>query len=185
MNKTLALSAALALAALSPATQAAQAPGGFLRAELGNSDIDLSFDGMRASDSDTSAVFGGGYWFNANFAVEGHIGVLYNTALGYGEELDLVTAGVGAVGKKNFGADGLGFFVGGRAGVARMTAQVREDDYVVIDNAHSTKPYFGVSAGYDFTPRFGLSLNFDRRSGEFDGIDVDVDTIAVGGEFRF
>ena len=73
----------------------------------------------------------------------------------------------------------------GRAGIARITAQLREDDFDVIDDEHSTKPYFGVSVGYDFNRRFGLSLNLDRRQADFDGVDVDVDTIAVGGEFRF
>ena len=186
MNKLLALSAALALAALSTTAQAAQAPGGFLRAEIGNSDVELSAGAARASEEDTAAAFGGGYWFNANVGLEGHIGVLYNTSMGYGEELDIVTAGFGVVGKHNFGANGLGFFVGGRAGVARMTVQLREeDDYEVIEDDHSTKPYFGINAGYDFSQRFGLSLNLGRHTGEFDGIDVDVDTVTVGGEFRF
>jgi hypothetical protein len=39
--------------------------------------------------------------------------------------------------------------------------------------------------GYDFTPRWGMSLNYDRRKADFSGVDVDVDTISVGGEFRF
>jgi hypothetical protein len=71
--------------------------------------------------------------------------------------------------------------------VARLTAQLREDDddFGVIDDESDIKPYFGVSAGYDFSERFGISLNWDRRQADFDGVDVDVDTIAVGGEFRF
>ena len=85
----------------------------------------------------------------------------------------------------SWGLNNTGFFVGGRAGIARITAQLREDDFDVIDDEHSTKPYFGVSVGYDFNRRFGLSLNLDRRQADFDGVDVDVDTIAVGGEFRF
>lgn len=189
MKKTLILSSALALALamLAPAAMAANADGsaGYIRAEIGESDIDVDAGGVSASESDTSATFGGGYWFNPNFAVEGHIGTLYNEYLGYDQDLDLVSFGVGVAAKKNFGPAHTGFFIGGRVGIARLTAQVREDDFDVIDDEHSTKPYFGVSAGYDFNPNFGLSLNLDRRQADFDGVDIDVDTIAIGGEYRF
>ena len=47
------------------------------------------------------------------------------------------------------------------------------------------QPFVGVSAGYDFNRNFGVSLNFDRRQADFRGVDVDVDTIALGGEYRF
>lgn len=40
------------------------------------------------------------------------------------------------------------------------------------------------SAGY-FNPCFGLSLNWDRRQAEAGGLEADIDTIALGGEFRF
>lgn len=183
MKKTLILSSALALAALAPAAMAANADGsaGYIRAEIGESDIDTGL----SSESDTSATFGGGYWFNPNFAVEGHVGTLYNEYLGNDQDLDLVSFGAGVAAKKNFGPAHTGFFIGGRVGVARLTAQVREDDFDVIDDEHSTKPYFGVSAGYDFNRNFGVSLNFDRRQADFGGVDIDVDTIALGGEYRF
>lgn len=183
MKNTLILAGALALVSFSASAAAGQ---GFLRAELGNSDTEVSYAGASDSDSDTSAVLGGGYWFNPNFAVEGHIGSLYNTDLGNGQELDLVTMGAGIVGKKNFGPDNTGFFIGGRAGIARLTAQVREDTFDVVDDESSTKPYYGVNVGYDFNQNWGLSLNYDRRQGDFNGgVDVDVDTISIGGEWRF
>ena len=96
-----------------------------------------------------------------------------------------IAFGVGVAAKHNFGPDGTGFFIGGRAGIARITAQLREDDWDVIDDEHSTKPYFGASVGYDFNPRFGLSLNWDRRQADFDGVDLDIDTLGIGGELRF
>lgn len=185
MKKTLILSCALALAGLSSAASAAEGGAGFIRGEIGRSDIELEFEGVRDSDKDTSAVFAGGYWFNANIGVEGHIGVLYNQQVD-DVDTDLVTLGLALAAKKNFGADGRGFFIGGRAGIARLTAQVREDEFTLIDDDSSTKPFFGVNVGYDFSERFGLGLNFDRRRAGFDdGIDVDVDTISLGGEFRF
>jgi len=187
MKKTLILSCALALAGLSTSAMAAEGQG-FIRGEIGSSDVDVSGGG---SDSDTSAMFSGGYWFNPNFAVEGRVGSLYNTDLGNDRELDLVALGAGVVGKKNFGANNSGFFITGRAGIARMTAQVREDTFDVVDDESSTKPYYGVGIGYDFSNRWGLGLNYDRYQGSFDGgagfgdIDIDVDTITLSGEWRF
>lgn len=184
MKKHLILASALALVVLAPAAMAADGTGGFLRAEIGRSDVDV--DGV-GSEKDTSATFGGGYWFHQNFAVEGHIGTLFTEDVGYDNDLDLVSVGIGLAAKRNFGtAAHTGFFIGGRVGIARLTAQLREDTFDVVEDEHSTKPYFGVSAGYDFSPRFGMSLNWDRRQADFDGgVDVDVDTIALGGEFRF
>lgn len=187
MKNTLMLACTLALATLSGTAFAQDAAGGFIRGEIGRSDIELDVDGLGSgSEEDTSAVFGGGYWFNEYVAVEGHIGSLYNTEISDDLDLDLITLGVGVALKKSFGGAHTGFFVGGRAGMARLTLQVREDDFDVVDDESSIKPYFGVSAGYDFSERFGISLNWDRRQADFDGgVDVDVDTIAVGGEFRF
>ena len=185
MNTRILLASALALSAFAPAALAAEGGAGFVRAEVGQSDIDVDYGAFSASEDDTSLVVSGGYWFNRNFALEGHVGTLYTEYLGNDIDLDLVTMGLGVAAKHNFGADGTGFFIGGRAGIARVTAQLREDDWDVIDDEHSTKAYFGASVGYDFNPRFGLSLNWDRRQADFDGLDVDVDTIAVGGEFRF
>ncbi|WP_282296294.1 MULTISPECIES: outer membrane beta-barrel protein [unclassified Stenotrophomonas] len=182
MKKFVTLAAAIALATLSTNAFAGQA---FVRGELGSSETEVSFNGFSGSESDTAAVLGGGYWFTPNIGVEGHVGSLYNKSVGYDEELDLVSIGAGLVVKKNFGADNTGFFIGARAGVARMTAQVREDTWDVVDDESSTKPYYGVNVGYDFSRRWGLSLNYDRRQGEFSGVDVDVDTYSLGGEFRF
>lgn len=182
MKKILILAGTLALASFSTSALAGQ---GFVRAELGISDTKVSYGGYRDSEDDVSGVVGGGYWFTPNFAVEGHIGSLYNKYLGHDQELDLVTMGLGVAAKKHFGVNNTGFFVGGRAGIARLTAQVREDTFDVIDDESSTKPYYGVNVGYDFNRRWGMSLNYDRRQGSFNGVDVDVDTFSVGGEWRF
>ena len=185
MKKTLILSVALALAGLSTSAMAAESQG-FIRGEIGDSNVDVSLPGDNDSDNDVAALFSGGYWFTPNIAVEGRVGTLYNADLGNDEEFDLVVLGVGVVGKKNFGANNTGFFITGRAGIASMTAQVRdEDDFEVIDDERSTKPYYGVGIGYDFSERWGMGLNYDRYQGDFSGVDVDVDTVTVSGEWRF
>lgn len=182
MNKCVSLAAVLALATVSCDAFAGQA---FVRAELGHSVTKVRVDDLRGDETDVAGMVGGGYWFTPNIGVEGHAGSLYNEDLGYDEELDLVSIGVALVVKKNFGPDNTGFFIGGRAGVARMTAQIREDTWDLVDDESSTKPFYGVSAGYDFARRWGLSVNYDRRKGDFNGVKVDVDTFTLGGEFRF
>lgn len=182
MNKMLTAATLVALSSLSSTAMAGHA---FVRAEAGYSEAEASLGRFSEKENDTAAYFGGGYWFTPNIGVEGHAGALYSEYLGNDRDFDLVSFGVGLTAKKNFGADGNGFFVGGRAGIACMTAQVREDDWDVEDDESSTKPYYGVNVGYDFSNRWGLSLNYTRHRGEFDGIDVDVDVIGFGGEFRF
>lgn len=185
MKKTLILSCALALASLTTSAMAAEGQG-FIRGEIGQSDVDVDFPGAgSASDNDTAALFSGGYWFTPNIAVEGRVGSLYNTSLGNDQEADLVVLGAGVVGKHNFGANSTGFFITGRAGIARMTAQVREDTFDVVDDDSSTKMYYGVGVGYDFDSRWGLGLNYDLYQGDFSGADIDVDAVTVSGEWRF
>ena len=77
MKKHLILASALALATISPAAIAVDGGAGFIRAEVGQSDVELDYAGFSESETDTSATFGGGYWFNGYFAVEGHIGTLH------------------------------------------------------------------------------------------------------------
>ena len=182
MKYSMLFAAALALAGVS--TQAS-ASGAFVRGEIGRADAQAGGRGITLSESDTSAVVSGGYWFTPNFGVEGHAGSLYTKEIGRDTDFDLVSFGAGVVAKQNFGVDGTGFFIGARAGVARMVAQVREDTFDIVDDEGSTKAYYGASVGYDFSRRWGLSLNYTRHQGEFQGIDVDIDNVSVGGEFRF
>ena len=117
MKKNLIVAVGLVLAGLS-APVLAQG-NGFIRGEVGRSDVDFSVDGGSASDDDTSWGVRGGYWFNPNFAVEGFYTHAYKTSFNDGFDnytLRLHGAGVGVVGKKNFGGAHQGFFIGGRAG---------------------------------------------------------------------
>jgi len=180
MKKTLILSCALALAGLSNVAMAADGGQGFVRAELGRSEVDV----FGENDNDTAYSIRGGYFFNANIGVEGFYSSLYDQNVGT-FDTTLTAFGAGVVGKKNFGADGNGFFIGARAGVSRLTAQVREDEFEVLDDESSTKPFVGLNVGYDFNESWGLSLNYDVRRADFDGADVDVDTLSLGGEWRF
>jgi hypothetical protein len=49
----------------------------------------------------------------------------------------------------------------------------------------STKPYFGVGIGYDFSPKFGMSLNLDHQKGSGSDLSITARTITLGLEARF
>ncbi len=170
----------LLLGGLSSSALAAEGNAWFVRGEAGESDIEV--DGAEGEDNVFSARVG--YFFAPNFAVEG----FYTN---YGEDAeDGVSAklsgfGAGVVAKKNFGAsDHTGFFISGRAGVARITTEGRvaglgsaEDD--------SVEGYAGIGAGYDFAQNLGLGLNYDVSNAEAFDIDVEAKTLTLGLEYRF
>jgi hypothetical protein len=159
------------LAGLSTNAMAAELNGGFIRGEVGRSNVDV--DGLD-TDNDTSLLLGGGYYFNKNFAVEGFWANLYDD-----NDASLHGLGLGVVGKTNFQNDDTGFYLSGRLGMLRARGEIDGDD------ATSTKPYFGVGAGYDFNENVGLGVNYTRFTGDFEGLDVDANTIAAALEFRF
>ena len=188
MKKHLVLASALVLAGLS--TTAAAADGNwFVRGEVGRSHLsgDIS-DVGGDSDNDTSYSVRGGYWFNANFAVEAYYSSFYDKDFTYASlndsNIKLSAIGVGVVGKKNFGADGNGFFIDGRAGVARGELKVSVADFG-SGSSNSTKAYFGAGVGYDFSRNFGMSLNYDHHSGDGDGVSIKANTLTLGAEYRF
>ncbi|HZX81516.1 MAG TPA: outer membrane beta-barrel protein [Lysobacter sp.] len=162
---------------------------GFVRGEIGRSDVNIGVDDFgSASDEDTSWGVRGGYWFNANFAVEGFYNQYYSQTVDdgfYDYRLKLHGVGVGVVAKKNFGGEHRGFFIGGRAGVARGVATVEYDDDDIDGEASSARPYFGVNVGYDINEKVGVSLNWDRQKASEDGVSVTAKTLTLGVEARF
>jgi OOP family OmpA-OmpF porin/outer membrane immunogenic protein len=160
----------LALAGFSMSAGAAELTGGYIRGELGNSNVDVGSD----SDSDNTWGVGGGWWFNKNFAVEGSWNSLYDE-----DGVSLDGFGVGLVGKTTV-ADGKGFYADGRIGMFRAKGEV---DGFGSDT--STDLYFGVGVGYDFNQNVGVGLNYTRYNGDFDGLDADTSTLTGSLEFRF
>ena len=187
MKKQMMLVAGLALAGLS--APAFADGSGFVRAEGGRSEVELGVDGYGSgTDEDSTWGVRGGYWFNPNFAVEGFYSQLYSTSISDGFDtyhLKLHGVGVGLVGKKNFGEAHQGFFISGRAGIVRGVSTVEYDGSVEEAEAGTVKPYFGVGAGYDFTPGIGLSLNYDQLKGGDGDLDVTARTTTLGLEVRF
>lgn len=177
MKKVLVLSCALALAGLSNVALAAEGQG-FVRAEIGNSDIEVD----SVSDDDTSFALRGGYYFTDNLGVEAFYTNIYDKSV-MGSSIELSGYGLGAVGKMNFGPDNTGFFVSGRAGV--LFADTEASDAFGSASDSSNDLYFGIGGGYDFSDTFGVSVNYDFQETEFYGTSIDIETLSVGGEFRF
>lgn len=185
MNKFLGLACALAIAGVSGTAFAGE---GFVRGEIGRSDVKLKVDGLGSeSDKDSAYSLRGGYWFNSNFAVEGHYSRFYDATL-YDDGTDYVDAklsaiGLGVVAKEHATDSGLGFFVQLRAGVARGKVSLATPQGSGSET--STKPYYGIGGGYDFNRRFGVSLNYDHNQGSGGGLKLTANTLSLGLEARF
>ncbi|MBX3712330.1 MAG: porin family protein [Lysobacter sp.] len=179
--KKLALLAALAAASLSTTAFAAEGNGGFIRAELGETRAKFDI----GSITDTAYSIRGGYFFNRNVAIEGFYTGHGRDSYG-GTTVEAFSVGVGVVGKKNFEADHKGFFISGRAGIAYTDIAVVDRNSVeFLDDDRDASLYAGVGLGYDFTEKFGLSLNYDYQKADISGADVKLNTWTIGGEFRF
>ena len=114
--------------------------------------------------------------------MEGFYSILGDRSI-EGVSYDMDAAGLGVVGKKNFGADNTGFFIAGRAGVQSVNTKLSAAGVSLRDR--STKPYFGVGAGYDFDHNNGLSLNYDYNKGDLFNADVTAQSLTLGYEYRF
>jgi outer membrane protein W len=186
MNKTLLVASLLALSGLSSVAAAAD-DNWFVRGELGTDRMSVS--GLSGTDSDTAFSLRGGYYFNPNFAVEGSYTTYGNHNDGSGDTLKTDGWGVGIVAKKDFGPNNTGFFIDGRAGIGFNQTKLSIAG-VGSSSKNSTKPYFGLGLGYDFTRNFGLSVNWDYTQydanvfnvGNFNG---HISTITGGLEARF
>ena len=189
MKKQAMLLTSLILAAVSTPVLA---QGGFIRGEVGRAHVSADATGFESDDdSDSTYSIRGGYYFNNNFAVEGFYSRFYDksTEIDDGEEVidasgKLTGMGLGIVGKTDFGNDQTGFFVSGRVGIMRGKIEVSATG-LGSESDTSTKPYFGVGAGYDFSKNFGLSLNLDQSKGSGEDLSITARTLTLALEARF
>ena len=190
MKKEMMLLTGLALAF---AATPAMATGGFVRGEIGKSNVNVDVSDLGDdSDDDTSYSIRGGWFFNNNFAVEGFYSNFYDKSEAFDDgsggtvdvDAKLSGFGVGVVGKTDIGHDQTGFYVMGRAGIMHGTLDVSATG-LGSESESSNKPYFGVGVGYDFSPKWGMSLNWDQYKGSGDDVDVTARTLSLGVEARF
>ncbi|MDO4709932.1 MAG: porin family protein [Pseudomonadota bacterium] len=173
----------------------------FVRGEVGRYHVS-SRDGL-GHLKDNSFVLRGGYMFTPNIGVEGLYGRYYSKSYkfaGFDYNHDLDGYGIGAVGKVRFGdqSANTGFFGMGRVGYmcssARTSSRINIDG-VRIYRSRTTyvhQPYFGIGAGYDFTPNMGVSVNYDyfrndetRLPSTGEKLRYSHRTLAAGFEYRF
>jgi len=195
MRKILLPACVLATALLPLSAMANRADSGFVRIEAGNTDAELEFDGQSASDDDSGYSIRGGYYFSRTWAVEGFYSRYgeskYFDGPDSGTSLELSGFGAGVTGKKNFRDDGLGFYLGGRAGIvaSKLDIEVSGVAGITGESDDSVDAYVGVSAGYDFSTNLGLGLSYDWFQARPEIADADVDltvrTLALGLEYRF
>lgn len=202
----LSLSFALAAAAFTCSAQAAEGNGLFVRAEVGKSNYSVADSGFYQDSSklfDTTHASSysvrGGYYFNANWAVEGFVGKTGKTSNSTQYPEVTIHAshgnssyGIGIVGKKSLGDAHQGFFIGGRAGMATASDKIdyhfsgrdgSEAKYRVSSVESSL--YVGANAGYDFNRHVGLSLNIDYRRHKLFQQSARTMTASLALEYRF
>lgn len=180
MKHSFLLLAGLAAASLSTSAFAGEGSGGFLSAEAGNTNLSIPGAG---DDNDTAYGVRGGYFFNANWGVEGFYTKLGDESVG-GVDVDLDSYGVGLVGKKNMDGPHDGFFIAGRIGVARTTVDVNISGLGSASDS-SNRVYVGAAAGYDFSKNLGLSLNVNHQRPQVFNETLRVTTTTLALEYRF
>lgn len=204
MTRSIALIIALAAASIANSAYASEGNGFFVRAEAGSTElkhIDSNYYpyGTKLFDSARTTEYSlrSGYFFNANWAVEGFVGRASDTTHRlpgpYSARYASSNYGAGIVGKKNFGDAHQGFFVGGRAGIAvandtieyRFTPTGAGTGSTATTRNIDTNFYFGASAGYDFSKHVGLSLNVDQQRRDIAEHPVRITTTSLALEYRF
>jgi|GEM_PF-1316372 len=198
-----ALSAALALvssAAFAQSATGTSTSGWSVRGEAGKTR--LSNNNNSNHTSDNSYGVRGGYSLTPHWGVEGFYNHYYdNTSSNplLSQNVRVQGYGAGVTGKMRLAQDQsaeTGWFGSARAGVMHSETRV-ETQYTglagqnVRYTAGSNQPYVGVGVGYDFTPHFGVSANYDYFHGSAkdnasnSNLKYNANTVAGGVEYRF
>src|ERR1044071_1086059 len=141
-------------------------PGWYAGASLGRADL--------GPDTDTALKIFGGYQINRSFSVE----------FGY-TDLGDVTVGGTTVEASAWELTGLGkfplgnqFYVYGLAGLAKVKAETTVFGAKVSDA--STKLTFGFGLQYDFSPKVGARLQWQRYD-----TSSEIDVTSIGVVYKF
>jgi len=167
----------LSAAIFSDSARAADYPF-YFRAHVGTTELDVSpiYD-----DRDTAQGFDFGWRFLPWLAVEAG----YNRLGQFSFECIDDFCGPVSVPTIQLDSTELGLAARFPFGDSKFYGQVRAGlhrwDVGVSGSGHQTDPYYGVGIGYQFNPRFSLSLNYDRYEAE----GFDADRIGLGMEINF
>jgi len=178
MGKFNILVLALALAGASTVASAAEGSGVYLRGEVGNSTLHV--DGDSAVDTAMNGWLG--YSFNSLIGVEAHYGSLGKDS-DQGSTIEMNASGIGLRLKHEF-AGGM-YYVAGRAGMERIESEFTDGDFGIQLTEEEDNPYAGLGMGYNVNKNFAVTGYWDTRTVPFFFGDERVDTLTIGGEYRF
>ena len=181
--------ALLALAAALPTRALADWNGAYVGFSLGaNTTNELSADGERfEADSSTAfGVFGGYATQNNDFVFGGEVAFLRAPDLEFkaDEQLEFegdeqeVTLDYGIFdlkGRAGYVVNDILFY--GVAGFSRIT--------IIEGDADATGFNFGVGADYDLGTNFGIGVEYLARRTDLEGLDVNLDTLALRAAYKF
>lgn len=205
MQKLLIAAAAAALALASASSVAATTNGAFFaNAGVGQSQYHVGrTDGLgyKLDEKDTAGAVRFGYiWYNTvDFGIEGgyvDLGKVTSRYLSAGtaENGDITAKGwmLGVNGKYHFARD---WFLSARGGWlhSKVDATASYSDSTTSQyatgSAHGDGWYAGAGVGYDFSPNFSLSLNYDnyhaKAKTDAGSITGNVGTYMFSAEYRF
>ncbi|MGF1758852.1 porin family protein [Photobacterium sagamiensis] len=210
MKKTFPIIVAVVLSSVSTLSAA---EGFYVFGSVGQSDIDTgvgSVPDINIDETDTMFNIGVGYQGNDYFSVEAGYADLGKASATTTSPITESVLGSTVTVDGTISADVTGLFIGVK-GEGNVTEQISlflragfldwESDAsfsgtVIIDGetftgsdsaegADGTDPYVALGAAYAFTEQVSVNFQASRYMLDFEGYDVDVDTLSLGATFKF
>lgn len=201
---------AASLAALLGSTSA-YAEGMYIFGDIGQSDFDTgSSAGFSVDETDTMVAIGLGYSFTENFSAEVGYTDLGETSVTTNSPVTGTVSGSTVTIDGTLTTDAAGFFVGlrgdlpvsdsvnlfARAGLLNWESDGSFTGSITIDGtvytgtssaelADGTDPYFGIGADWKVADSVSVNAQYTLYKLDYDGADLDVDTLSLGVRYAF
>ena len=210
MKKNLPILAAVILSSVSTFSAA---EGVYVFGTVGKSNIDTgvsSVSGLHIDETDTMFSLGAGYQVNDYFSIEAGYTDLGEASISTTSPISGDAYGSSVTLDGKLSADATGYFIGAkgeaniseqvsffaRAGFLHWESDAKISGTATIDGetftgtasaqaADGTDPYVSLGAAYAFNDQVAIDLQVSRYMLDFDGDDVNVDTLSLGATFKF
>lgn len=172
---------------LAVASMGAHAGDFYVLGDIGQSKLEINYDGVTYGKTDTMFDLGAGYGFNENFAAEfayRDLGGASKSDEYYSSSLDFTSLQLSALGKIPVN-DALYFF--GRLGLARLSVDYSSKnynfpEYDVSNTERKTKALVGLGMGYNITSAVSLRAEYIRHA---KWEDVTFSSLSLGATYSF
>ena len=159
----------------------------YVLGDIGQSKLEVSFDGATGSKSKTMYDLGVGYGLNENFAFElayRDLGGISESDADYSTSIDVTSLQLSALGMFPVGDN---VYLYGRLGMARLNADAEFKDFSFPQNNESgsdsaTKALIGLGMGYKVSDAFSLRAEYIQHA---KWEDVTFSSITVGATYSF